>query len=277
MKAGGEGRGVICSPMFALICALALISGNAGALLMHLGALFLHECAHCLMAGLLGCRAAAIWLLPYGCRMDILGMDSPWDEFMIALSGPVFSLLCFMGSRMIPKAADFSEANMYIAIINLLPVYPLDGGRVLNGLLEMAGIAPGRVFRIVSALTLSAVTGICGFFSKNIMLTVFSLFLLSEGIAAIRERGGAVLSHMRNMRCAASGRGVAVRHIALSEDVTVHAALSYTGSGYTVFCILDDSLEEKARVDGVSLARLGAVYGSHKSLGDIIPYIDRSK
>jgi len=40
MKAGGEGRGVICSPMFALICALALISGNAGALLMHLGHFF---------------------------------------------------------------------------------------------------------------------------------------------------------------------------------------------------------------------------------------------
>lgn len=277
MTINAECARIKCSPLFVLMCALALISGNDAAFLMHMGALLLHECAHYLMAVLLGCRIGSLKLLPYGCSMDIQGMDSLWDEFLIALSGPVCSLVCFMGCRMIPDAADFSEANMYIALFNLLPVYPLDGGRVLNGLLAMAGRSPRRSLRIFSAIMLSVTAGVCGFLSKNIMLIVFSIFLLSEGISAFKERGSTFFVQMRKMRCAASGRGVTVRHIALREDVTLFTALSYATGGYTVFCILDDHLEEKARLDGVSLARLASIYGGHKRLGDIIPYIDRSK
>ncbi len=268
---------VTCSPLFLLLCVFSIVSENIMILLLYLGALLLHETAHLIMAKMLGCEISEIKLLPYGCRMSIVSIDSPWDELMIALSGPVCSLICFMGCRLIPAAAGFAKANMYIAMINLLPAYPLDGGRAINALLTMTGITLPRTLRAVMTFALAGIAGIWGYITKNVTLIIFAVFLLSEGISSIRQQEMVALSHMKNMRCAAVGRGISVRHIALRRDVNIGTALSYGFGGYSVFCILDDNMREIARVDGVKLAELAAEYGIGSSLGDIIPFIDRSK
>lgn len=268
---------VRCSPLFVILCIFAFVSENAAAFLMHMGALLLHESAHFVMARMLGCSICCIDLLPYGCRMEITKLDSPWDELMIALSGPVCSLICFIGCRNIPGAMEFAEANMYIAIINLLPAYPLDGGRAINALFSLSGIALRRSLRAAAAFILSAIMGIAGFLIKNITMVIFAVFLLSEAVNLLRERGNDIVSHMKNLRCAASGKGINVRHIALREDVSVRTALSYNYGGYTIFCILDDDLMEIARIDSARLAQLAAEHGSGRCLGDILPFIDRSK
>ncbi len=277
MKLNLFGGFIRCSPLFIILCVLSIVSENTEVFLTYMGALMLHECAHYVMAVMLGCRVISLDLLPYGCRMEIIAMNSPWDELIIALGGPVCSLICCMGCRAIPMADEFAKANMYIAVTNLLPVYPLDGGRAVKAFLNMAGITAGRSIRAFSGFGLAVLMGILGYTVNNITLITFSIFLLSEAIIALNERGGSVLSHMKNMQCAASGRGINVRHIALRKDVSIRIALSYNHVGYAVFCILDDNLHEIARVDGVLLTELAAKHGSGTTLGDVIPFIDRSK
>ena len=271
-------RGTVkCSPVFLLLCVFSIISENTTAFLFHIGALLLHEAGHLIMAKMLCCDVREIKLLPYGCRMDISSINSPWDELMIVLCGPVCSLICFMGCRSITGAEEFARANMYIALINLLPAYPLDGGRAVNALLSMAGINLPKFIRAGATLFLAVITAVFGYAINNATLMVFSVFLLSEGISAICKRNGAALSYMKNMRCVAVGKGIAVRHIALRQDVSIGTALSYGFGGYCVFCILDGDMREIARVDGVKLTELAAEYGSRASLRDIIPFIDHSK
>ena len=247
------GRKVKCSMLFILLCVFVIVSENTTSFLLHMGALLLHEGAHYIMAIMLGCDIKQIKLLPYGCRMDIYGMDSPWDEFVIALCGPVCSLVCFM------------------------PVFPLDGGRALNALLAIVGITPSRTFKAAFTFILACITGVGGYTINNATLIIFGVFLLSEGVSVLRERGITALTYMKNTRCAASGRGVKVHHIAFHQDVTLGTALAYGLGRYSVFCILDDNLKEIARADSTTIADIAAEYGSSVRLGDIIPFIDRSK
>ena len=261
-----------CSPLYVILCILSIVSENTGVFLNYIGALILHECAHCIMAGMLGCRVSSLELLPYGCRMNINNMNSPWDELMIALSGPVCSLICCMGCRYIPQAEEFAQANMHIAVINLLPAYPLDGGRAIKAVFTMGGIHIGRGVRVASGFLLSVVLGALSCFTKNITLIIFSVFLLSEAISGLKEQGSGILLHMKNMRSAASGRGINVRHIAFKKDVPVITALPYDNGGYAVFCILDDDLREMARIDSVRLGQFAAEYGCGATLGDVIRF-----
>ena len=268
---------VKCSLLFILLCVFVIVSENTSSFLLHMGALLLHEGAHYIMARMLGCRISQIKLLPYGCRMDIYDIFSPWDELMIALCGPVCSLICFMGCRFIHNAAEFADANMYIALINILPVFPLDGGRALSALLSMAGIIPSRTLKAVFTFILAGITGVCGCAINNITLVIFGIFLLSEGISALREQGRTALTYIKNARCAASGRGIRVHHMAFHKNVSLRTALSYVFGRYSVLYILDDNMKEIARADSTTIADMAAEHGSNARLCDIIPFIDRGK
>lgn len=265
------------SLLFILLCVFVVVSENTSSFLLYMAALLFHEGAHYIMALMLGCDIRQIILLPYGCRMDIYGIESPWDELMIALCGPVCSFICFMGCRFIHNAAEFADANMYIALINILPVFPLDGGRALSALLSMAGIIPSRTLKAVFTFILAGITGVCGCAINNVTLIVFGIFLLSEGISALREQGRTALTYIKNARCAASGRGIKVHHIAFHQDVTLRTAISHASGRYSMFIILDDSMKEIARADSTTIADMAAEHGSNARLGDIIPFIDRGK
>jgi len=54
-----------CSPLYVILCILSIVSENTGLFLNYIAALMLHECAHCIMAGMLGCRVSSLELLPY--------------------------------------------------------------------------------------------------------------------------------------------------------------------------------------------------------------------
>ena len=266
-----------CSPLFVLLCIFSLISENAVFFLLHMGALLLHESAHYIMARMLGCHISEVKLLPYGCCIDVRNLNSPWDELMIALSGPVCSFICFIGCDSIPNGTEFAKANMYIALINLLPAFPLDGGRALNALFTMVGIIPSRTIRAIVTFVIALSTGVCGCIIKNATLIIFAVFLFSEGTSIMREQTTAATAYMRNMRCAAAGRGITVRHVALRKDATLGKALGYMHGGYSIFCILDENMCEIARIDGMKITDFAAKFGINTQLCDIIPYIDHSK
>ena len=78
----------------------------------------------------IGVREFAV--LPYGCRLTLKSTPPPQTEAMIALCGPLFNLTAFFFS---PPGA-FREMNLALFLLNLLPVLPLDGGRILYAFLS---------------------------------------------------------------------------------------------------------------------------------------------
>ncbi len=124
-----------------------------------LGALLLHELAHAAAAGLLGVKVTEVVLFPFGgqAKIEEIMAAQPGKEVGVALAGPGMSFLLaglFSWSGLpvaVQPAAQFARLNWLLLAFNLLPVLPLDGGRVLRAL---AGLLLGyrRATRITAGL-----------------------------------------------------------------------------------------------------------------------------
>ena len=106
----------------------------------------IHELGHSYVASSKGYKLNKITLMPFGAVVsgDIDGLK-PRDEIIVALAGPFINLavgIFFVATWWIfPESYVFTQpffqANASMACVNLMPFYPLDGGRVVTGILQL--------------------------------------------------------------------------------------------------------------------------------------------
>ena len=112
-----------------------------------------HELAHCFVGRRHGLVVHEIDLLPIGgiSRLEAVP-DTPADEFAVAIAGPLASILLGVLAALLalaasqtlypvdlvsgPLLARIAWVNVLLAAFNMLPAFPLDGGRVFRALLE---------------------------------------------------------------------------------------------------------------------------------------------
>ncbi len=143
---------LIFLPLFAL--SFAPVAGLAGLAYGALGAValfgsvVLHEVGHSLVARTKGSRILEILLLPIGgmARLDRLP-PRPADEIQTALAGPAVSLALGMAGLWFAPllhplnpilafmVASLGRINLILALFNLIPSFPMDGGRVFRAVL----------------------------------------------------------------------------------------------------------------------------------------------
>lgn len=143
---------------------------------------FGHELSHALMARAEGIEIDEIVLHPFGglARMRS-APENPRAEFRIAVAGPaasfLFALLAFAGAKIADSGGYIATAvvffliaggNLLLAVFNLFPGYPLDGGRVLRAILWR------RSGNITEATRLS---GICGMLI-GVTLILFGIYIM---------------------------------------------------------------------------------------------------
>jgi len=206
-------------------------SGSFGDALVTVGivvALFfcvlLHEFGHSLVAIRLGSEVQDITLLPIGglARMKSLP-ERPIDEVKVAVAGPLVNVvlapvffglaLLFGGSISVPTnilsgVGSLSEVfvalgtiNVALVVFNLIPAFPMDGGRVLRGLLATR-LGPVRATDISSTIGqgFAVLFILFGIFSNNFLLAIvgFFVFLGASGESQlVRQR-----EHMRGLTVA---------------------------------------------------------------------------
>lgn len=123
--------------------AVGLVSGVVGVVLLF-GSVLAHEFGHALVAQRFRIRVRQITLNIFGgvTQFERAGL-SPRVDFYVSLGGPVASLLlsglsavlaALTGSTMLVLV---SGANLALGLFNMVPAFPLDGGRVLRAFLEV--------------------------------------------------------------------------------------------------------------------------------------------
>jgi Zn-dependent protease len=172
--------------------------------LLWLLALFLcvliHELAHSLLARTKGAVVRRILLLPIGGLSEFEHMPEGWrDELEIAAVGPVASLglavlaaagalatgthllpATIYGGALLPRLA---WANLLLGLFNLLPAFPLDGGRVLRAALERTRDAESATrFAATVGRALAAAMAFVGLF-VNVWLLLLGAFIFFAATA----------------------------------------------------------------------------------------------
>lgn len=199
-----------------------------GALLM--AALFacvvLHELGHSLVAKRLGIDVREIVLLPIG-GVALLGRipRRPLYELLIAVAGPLVNvviatvLVVYLGAsgrlsldgRELmtlsqaagPSAATFLQwllaANVALVLFNLVPAFPMDGGRILRSVLAMF-LGFMRATRVATAVgqILAVGLGFFGIMQGNFLLALVAFFVfVGAGQERAAEEARALLSTLR--------------------------------------------------------------------------------
>jgi len=169
----------------------------------------LHEFGHIAVARRFGIRTPDVTLLPIGGVSSLERMpDKPWQELLMALAGPAVNLVIAaalvlglggmpgieaLGSldRSQGLIAQLAIANLSLAIFNLLPAFPMDGGRVLRALLATR-LGHARGTRIAASIGEGAAIlfGFVGLVAGHPLLLFIALFVY---IAAAAESGAAMM------------------------------------------------------------------------------------
>jgi len=216
------GIDIFVHPTFALLLVWVAVSSGlqgrtAGAaaegvalMLALFGCIVLHELGHALMARRFGIATKDITLLPIGGMARLERMpERPIHEFLVALAGPAVTLLIavtlFVWLRLsgdwrpldaisISRGAFVEQvmvANVALLLFNLLPAFPMDGGRVLRAMLAARTDYVSATVRAASiGQGIAFLLALVGLFS-NLFLVVVAFFVwiaAGEEAAAVQKR-----------------------------------------------------------------------------------------
>ncbi len=186
-----------------------------------------HEFGHIFTARAFGVQTPDVTLLPIGgvARLERIPED-PWQEFLIAIAGPlvnvaiVLVLMAFAGATIgsgmavedgkVSLVDRLAATNLFLALFNMIPAFPMDGGRILRALL---GIRLGfvRATEIAAQIgqVLAFILGFIGLFYSPILIFI-AIFVY---LAATSE------AHMVALR--AMSRGVPVSAAMMTQFATL--------------------------------------------------------
>jgi Zn-dependent protease len=161
----------------------------------------LHEFGHAFAARAFGIQTPDITLLPIGgvARLSRIP-DEPWQELLVAVAGPLVNVviaaaLIFVVHEAAPLdqlesienprvelLAKLASVNIVLVLFNLIPAFPMDGGRVLRALLAMA-MPYSRATLIAARIgqALAICLAVYSFFGPSNPILIFIAFFIFIG------------------------------------------------------------------------------------------------
>lgn len=148
-----------------------------------------HELGHIAMGLILKMKLEKIEIIPCGLsvcfKLEKDDLEYKIKKIFVALAGPIVSLcLAIIYTYREPSILNQNilYSNILIMMFNLIPIYPLDGGRIVNGILD---IRFGRIQSMdltnkisnITMIILTIISSIAVYYLKNISIFLVCLFL----------------------------------------------------------------------------------------------------
>lgn len=246
----------------------------------------LHEFGHILTARRFGVQTRDIVLLPIGgvAQMDQIP-EKPRQELLVALAGPavnlVIALVLVAALGGLPKHLDMemnnlgenlplhlAYANLALALFNLIPAFPMDGGRALRALLAARfGYVRGTALAAAVGQTLAVLFGVYAFFSGQLILGLIAVFVY---FAAGAEAG---MVQMRGATLASLASDVMITDFELLNERSsaAEAAETLIRTHQHEFLVVDD------RQRPVGVVTRDGIVDALKNRGPQVPLADIMK
>ncbi|MEM7336486.1 MAG: site-2 protease family protein [Chloroflexota bacterium] len=212
----------------------------------------LHELGHSFAALYFGVPVEKIVLLPIGGVAQLKEMpDKPYQEFVIAIAGPLVNVAVAIVLLLFSPLLGFSALNplavlngpisisiatisgylffynIALAIFNMIPAFPMDGGRVLRSLLAM-WLDYGRSTQIATGIgrALALGLGIYGFINGSISLMFIAFFVYSGATQENR-----IISAREKVKNFNVGQAYIRQPLVLSPYDNLQRAINYQAMG----------------------------------------------
>ena len=268
------------------------VSGGAGAAwhsLVFIVLLFTcvvaHEFGHILTARQFGVTTPTVTLLPIGGVAQLERIpEKPWEEFLVAIAGPIVNVviaaalvllfgasleagnLAAMGKASVGMTDRLAAVNLFLALFNMIPAFPMDGGRVLRAALA-SRLGYTRATEIAASIgQFSAfVLGFLGLFG-NALLIFIAIFVY---LAAASE---AQLVAVRAMsRGVPVGAAMMSQFARLTPDATIdHAIETLLRTSQSEFPVVDAAGKPGGVVGRSDLIRALKEHGPDARVADVM-------
>jgi len=247
------------------------------------GCVLLHEYGHILTARAFGVATPDVTLLPIGgvARLERIP-EEPYQEFLVAIAGPAVNVviavalvavagasldpqhIAAVGSGGISMVDRLAIVNVFLVLFNLIPAFPMDGGRVLRALLAIPlGFVRATQIAATIGQVLAFAFGIIGLFYSP-MLILIAVFVY---LAASSE---AHLVALRSMsRGVPVGAAMVTQFVTLSpEDEIEHAVETLLRTSQGEFPVVDAAGKPVGLLTRNDLIRAIKQLGPEARVGD---------
>ncbi len=166
-------------PLFYMLLILSVLTGQFGKILEFMMVILVHELGHITMANLFHWKIKRVLILPFGGMVEFEEkLNRPiYQELLIALAGPLTQILF--------SQFYLSKFHYPLLFFNLLPIYPLDGSKILfllcnflmgyyDSYFVLYGVSMTTIFLFL-------------FFSRNVFYFLFFAYLLFQNIKALGQ------------------------------------------------------------------------------------------
>jgi stage IV sporulation protein FB len=182
---------VYIHPLLWIVIALSIATAHFLELSLLLGIIFIHEMGHAFAASFFSWRIKKITLLPFGgvAEMDEHGNRPLKEEAIVVLAGPLQHVWMVLAAYMLLTMAiipedlfqTFLHYNLMIFIFNLIPIWPLDGGKLIFLLLSLNKAFPFAhrttlIFSFLALIIFSMIILVTSPLNLNVWIVIAFLF-----------------------------------------------------------------------------------------------------
>lgn len=270
-------------PLFYIFGLYFALTGKVFSFIIYTITAIVHELGHSYVSEELGYKLKQIVLMPYGAVIsgDLRGLKYR-DEVRIAFAGPLlnlgiglfFTALWWLVPEIYPYTESVVYANVSLALINFIPAYPLDGGRILLSTLSLyvrrkTAIKVVKITGMFFTVLLLGLFVVSCIYSVNFTFLFFAAFIF----AGLIDKNGenTYIRIYSNLYESSLKRGCEVKKLALLKETPIKRITKLIDSDclYEIEVLTDDA----KRIKTLSVSEVATVMENaspYDRLGDYL-------